>query len=172
VLKALLVLAVLVLALVGLVTIGLLAYVVFAVVRFNRRNPHARDASIMRRRADAQIAEGAYDDGVRIYRELRELVTAHLNEPELIRYLMGAAETIARTAASRRDLATATELFRDAQEVTHVAVMPVLRELLPAFLRQDRGKALVCVELLARLAERYPKQTWIYWSAKRTFSNG
>lgn len=168
--KTLLLVVAVLFALVGVVAVGLVGYLVVLGWRFNRRNPHARDAIALRTRVDATITGGGYDSAVHNYRQLRELVVTYPSEPELVRYLMGAAEMIARTAADRRDVATANELFRDAREVTHVTAMPVLRDLLSSFLHQDHDSALACVELLARLAERYPKQSWIYWSAKRAFS--
>jgi hypothetical protein len=165
VLKVLLVAVAVVVALV----IGFFAYVLFLNVRFNRRNPHAHAAATLRKRVDAQAGAGAYDDAVCTYRDLRDLASIHAVEPELVRYLMEAAETIARAAGDRRDVAVAAELYDDVQNVTHVRVMPVLRELVRALLPHDRGKALVCVELLSRLSETYPKQTWLYLVAANRF---
>lgn len=168
--KTLLIVVVVAFALVGVVAVGLVGYIAVLGWRFKRRNPHAREAVALRTRVDATVTAGSYDSAIHSYRQLRELVVTYPSEPDLVRYLMGAAEMIARTAADRRDVATANELFRDAREITHVTAMPVLRDLVPTFLHQDHGRALACVELLARLAERYPKQSWIYWSAKRAFS--
>lgn len=162
--------AVLTLAVLGLLVVGFFAYLGFINVRFNRRNPHAHAAVSLRKRVDAQVRSGLYEDGIRIYRELRDLVESHPREPELIRYLMEAARPLAKAAGDRQDLATANELYRDARDVERVETMHILSELLRIFVHRDRGKALACVELLRRLAERHPEQTLIYWSAQHEFS--
>jgi len=168
--RTLIFVAILALALLGLLVVGFFAYLGFINVRFNRRNPHAHAAASLRKRVDAQLRSGLYEDGIHIYRELRDLVEAHPREPDLIRYLMEAARPLAQAAGDRQDLATATELYRDASDVERVETMHVLSELLRIFVYRDRGKALACVELLRRLADRYPEQTLIYWAAQHEFS--